>query len=249
MTTTGTTAKDAPTRPRSGAGPGLLVSVRNEFEAREAVAGGAYVIDVKEPAAGPLGAASVSVIGGVVKDLAGALPVTVATGEIGDAFPVGLLPPGVFVAKLGLAGTGKGRWRDEVRTWVSRLPPTVGGALVAYADWQAAQSPPPEEVLMQAAAIGCRGFVVDTWSKGGPCSLDLLGADDLRALIAGAIQRDLTVVLAGSLTRDRVAEALELRPTLLGVRGAACEGGRSGAVNRDLVRGIVRSIDACRGGG
>ena len=35
---------------------GLLVSVRNAAEATEALAGGASIIDVKEPLAGPLGA-------------------------------------------------------------------------------------------------------------------------------------------------------------------------------------------------
>ncbi len=37
---------------------GLLVSVRDESEAREALAGGATIVDVKEPGRGPLGAAA-----------------------------------------------------------------------------------------------------------------------------------------------------------------------------------------------
>jgi len=226
-----------------------LVSVRNASEARDALSGGARVIDVKEPAAGPLGAAAMSEISGVVQTLAGAAPVTVATGEIGDAFPVERLPPGVCIAKLGLAAAADGGWRDDCGRWASRLPSSVGGALVAYADWRTAHSPPPEEVLLQAVAIGCRGFVVDTWSKEGGCSLDLLETVRLRALIDTAIERDLMVVLAGSIATDRVAEAAALRPTLVGVRGAACIGGRSGAVDGERVREIVRRLDACRDGG
>lgn len=224
------------------------MSVRNASEARVALAGGARVIDVKEPAAGPLGAAAMSVISDVVETLAGAATVTVATGEIDDSFPVERLPPGVFIAKLGLAGAGNGDWRGDSKRWASRLPPSVSGALVAYADWQTAQSPPPEEVLRQAAAIGCRGLVVDTWLKGGGCSLDLLEGVRLRSLIDAAIERDLMVVLAGSITTERVAEAAALRPTLLGVRGAACVGGRSGEVDGERVQEIVRRLDACRHG-
>jgi uncharacterized protein (UPF0264 family) len=226
-----------------------LVSVRNASEARDALASGARVIDVKEPAAGPLGAAAMSDISGVVETLAGAATVTVATGEIGDRFPVERLPAGVVVAKLGLAGAASGGWRDECSRWASRLPSSVGGALVAYADWPTAQSPPPVEVLLQAAAIGCRGFVVDTWSKGGGCSLDLLETVQLRALIDAAIERDLMVVLAGSITTERVAEAAALRPTFVGVRGAACVGGRSGVLDGERVREILRRLDACRSDG
>ncbi|MEX0885938.1 MAG: (5-formylfuran-3-yl)methyl phosphate synthase, partial [Phycisphaeraceae bacterium] len=49
-------------RPASPDRPGLLVSVRNVAEARAAMAGGADVIDIKEPAAGALGAASPTTI-------------------------------------------------------------------------------------------------------------------------------------------------------------------------------------------
>ena len=38
-----------------GRGPQLLVSVRNATEAAAAVLGGADILDVKEPANGPLG--------------------------------------------------------------------------------------------------------------------------------------------------------------------------------------------------
>ena len=47
-------------------GPRLLVSVRNADEAIAALAGGAHVIDVKEPERGSLGAADTSAIAEIV---------------------------------------------------------------------------------------------------------------------------------------------------------------------------------------
>lgn len=249
MNTTSAIRKAPAGLPPIGPLPGLLVSVRDASEARDALAGGAGVIDVKEPDAGPLGAASTSVIASVVGVVAGAAPITVATGEIGGAFPVERLPPGVAVAKVGVAGAGARDWRAEALCWASRLPTSTAAALVAYADWQAAQAPAPEDILTHAAAIGCCGFVVDTWSKEGRCSLDLLPPTRLRALVDAAIERRLSVVLAGSVTAERVAEAASLRPTLVGVRGAACAGGRSGVVDRERVRVLAQQLDACRRGG
>ena len=63
---------------------GLLVSVRSAAEAVAAVAGGASVIDVKEPDRGPLGRADVSVWREVRAVVPASIPVSVALGELAD---------------------------------------------------------------------------------------------------------------------------------------------------------------------
>lgn len=234
------------TERRGGATPGLLVSVRDAKEAAEALAGGADVIDVKEPNAGPLGAASMEAISAVIAAVAQSAPITVATGDLGDNFPWEDAPTGIAIAKLGLAGGINRTWREQTARWVDRLPTTTAGALVAYADWQAAAAPAPEEVLSHAVEIGCAGFVVDTWSKGGGYCLDLLARGRTKSLIEKAITEGLAVVLAGSITAERVDEAASFGPTLVGVRGAACVGGRSGVVDAERVRAIVGRLGACR---
>jgi uncharacterized protein (UPF0264 family) len=85
--------------------PRLLVSVRNAAETAAALAGGADLIDVKEPDRGSLGAADARQIAEVVRHVAGRVPVSVALGELTDV--VGQPLPdltGVTYAKLGLAG-------------------------------------------------------------------------------------------------------------------------------------------------
>ena len=66
----------------------LLVSVRDAAEARTAVEGGADLIDIKEPARGPLGAADVDVVEQIIAEVAGRRPVSAALGELRDWRPL-----------------------------------------------------------------------------------------------------------------------------------------------------------------
>ena len=60
----------------------LLVSVRSTAEAEAALRGGADIIDIKEPARGPLGMAPPEVCGSIVQRVAGRAPVSAALGEL-----------------------------------------------------------------------------------------------------------------------------------------------------------------------
>jgi len=83
--------------------PQLLVSVRSADEARAALAGGADLIDVKEPSRGPLGAADSEVIGDVLRAVDGRVPVSAALGEF-VAWRDRPVPRGLHYAKWGMAG-------------------------------------------------------------------------------------------------------------------------------------------------
>ena len=85
---------------------GLLISVRSADEARIALAGGADVIDVKEPSRGALGAATPFVWDEVREVVAGCRPVSVALGELLDdeIDELAAATAGCEFAKIGLAG-------------------------------------------------------------------------------------------------------------------------------------------------
>ena len=92
----------------------LLVSVRNPTEAAAALAGGADLIDIKEPVRGSLGRADDAVIAAVVRCLAGRRPVSAALGELSAAAVVRALP-GLRYVKCGLAGCGAGgAWEQSL---------------------------------------------------------------------------------------------------------------------------------------
>src|SRR5207302_6104293 len=87
----------------------LLVSVRGSVEARAAVAGGADVIDAKDPARGPLGPVRRDRLAAIRRAVGAARPVSAALGDAGDAAMVAAAASaaaaaGVAFVKLGFGG-------------------------------------------------------------------------------------------------------------------------------------------------
>jgi uncharacterized protein (UPF0264 family) len=234
--------------------PGLLVSVRNATEARAALAGGADVIDVKEPERGSLGAADNETISKIVVAVGSRAVVTVARGELAELNQGGngenqdRLPNGVSLFKVGLANCRdlpdwQARWRQIT---VATAPVGSGGTLqpvaVVYADWRAARAPSPADVLDLAIGNQCPALLIDTWDKSAGTLFDHWPSDDLRLFLAKVREHGIAVVLAGSLTGENVARAAQLAPDLVAVRTAACDGGRTGAVSENKVRELKSAI-------
>jgi uncharacterized protein (UPF0264 family) len=228
---------------------GLLVSVRSAAEAEAALAGGAALIDVKEPARGSLGRADGETITAVLRVVAGRRPVSAALGELsekgsGTFSQFGKKEPDPFsiaYAKWGLAGCG-GRpdWPDDFGRAADLLPPGCRPVAVAYADWRRAAAPPPGDVCAFACARPWGAFLVDTWGKDGTTLLDWLSPDQLAELLARCRAAGVPVALAGSLGVEELLRLRPLRPGWFAVRGAACrDGRRTSAIDADRVRRLV----------
>jgi (5-formylfuran-3-yl)methyl phosphate synthase len=229
--------------------PGLLISVRSAAEAAVALAGGADVIDVKEPSRGSLGAAEASVVASVVACVAGRAPVSAALGEL-DTFStdqpgrmLSELPAGVALAKLGLAGCrGQPDWQTRWRAALAGMPAATSPVAVVYGDWRPAGAPRPDEVLAAAVALGCPALLVDTWDKSGGTLLDHWPAGRLAPFVDRVRRRGLAVVLAGSLSGPALTSAVRLGPDLVAVRGAVCDGDRSGTICPQRVSEVRRAV-------
>jgi uncharacterized protein (UPF0264 family) len=233
----------------------LLVSVRNAEEARAALAGGAEIIDAKEPSLGALGAVSIEVLREIIGAVNGMRPVSAALGDSGD---VELLASaaraaaeaGAMFVKVGFADV---REMGAVR---ARLAKVMDGALlptspcavvaVAYADWDEVGGAAPSTVLAAAAAEGAMGVLVDTVRKDGAGLFRCLGRAALGSLVREARERSLLVALAGRITVEDLAFAYEAGAEIAGVRGAACEYGREGRVRESRVRELVAARDLLR---
>ena len=226
---------------------GLLVSVRDAVEAAAAVAGGATVVDVKDPARGSLGMADPDAAAAVAAATLGRVPWTLACGELGEGVDaihdrvqrvVSLLPAGVappLAAKAGPAGAGAG-WRELLVAFGRGLPPGVAPVAVAYADWERASAPTPDDVIAAATAAGFGLLLVDTWDKAGPPLLaDAVAGRRVAGWVGRARAAGMRVVLAGSLRAGTVWRAVACGPDLIAVRSAACTGGRLGTVCRKRV--------------
>ncbi len=233
----------------------LLVSVRAGDEVPEALAGGADIIDAKEPAHGSLGPVSPEVLLAIAARVPEPVPLSVALGDFTDPDAVRLAVAGAGVpirrvptyVKLGFAGE-----RSEAAV-VSLVAAAMEAAdamaigpivvPVAYADHDNADSAGPGEVLRAAMAAGARAFLIDTYLKDGRGLLQWIALERLRGLAAGARSAGVLLALAGSLdlaALDHIAGIADV----IGVRGAACRGGRTGSVEARLV---MRVSDRLRG--
>jgi uncharacterized protein (UPF0264 family) len=236
----------------------LLVSVRDEREAAAALAGGADIIDAKEPARGPLGPVEADVLRNIAARVPPTVPLSAALGDFAEldevrAAVIGARVPdrrdAPFYLKLAFAGTHSA---DRVTTLLRAARLSVASdrqprvlVAVAYADHEAAGSPRAEELLRSALVAGVGGFLVDTWMKDGHGLLDHLPPARLAALSSTARDAGLLFALAGSLGPVEV-ERLTHLADVIGVRGGACRGGRQGAVDPARVRELRRRLGGAR---
>jgi uncharacterized protein (UPF0264 family) len=233
----------------------LLVSVRSAIEAEAALAGGASIIDVKEPARGPLGRADETVWREVRRAVPASIPVSVALGELNEwteparvEIPVDLWT-GIAFRKLGLS--------DSVPTWIDRWrelrerlaapaesrPGSSGRGpswvAVVYLDWERARAPDPETVIQAAVEIeDCSGVLFDTWHKSGQQGVDRRW----ERRFARVRESGRFLALAGSLDIEAIRRLSRLEPEIFAVRGAACRGGdRRAGIDPERVAHLVEA--------
>jgi hypothetical protein len=167
------------------------------------------------------------------------------------------LPARIAYLKLGTAGLETNeRWEkrfaEATQRWTSTeclngdriakleddAPPgLVKWIAVAYADWEVARGPCPEEVLEGARDCGCAGVLIDTHSKEDGRLLDWLNVDRLAALAGLARSRGLEFAVAGRLQIADWPRLSAVHPDIVGIRSAACRSGiRDGDIDASAVR-------------
>lgn len=212
----------------------LLISVRNAEEALIAAECGVDIIDLKEPANGPLGCASPATVAEFSSAMAlRDLQTSVAAGELIASPPSlpGSSDAAVHYVKCGTSGyADRGGWSGAFRTdwqrWADRVVKQQAVPVpVFYADAESCRGLPPETIAANASSLGTEMVLIDTWEKrGGLTLLDCLSRQRL-ALIATAL-RELNVglALAGSLSKDDIPLLSDVGAEVVGFRGAACIG-------------------------
>lgn len=207
---------------------GLLVSVRDEEEAEAALAGGADIIDIKEPARGSLGQADASTIRAIVQKVARRVPVSAALGEWDEG--IGLPAVALDFVKWGPAQGA--RRLKEWSTFVNQRPREGPQFVhVAYADWECAQAPSVEYIADLACREAGNLLLLDTHCKEAvgfgrkPTLLDWIDEETVRILCKRCRASGVRVALAGSLGPEEIERLLPAQPDWFAVRGAVCEEG------------------------
>lgn len=227
----------------------LLVSVRDAMEARAALAGGAEIIDAKEPAAGSLGPVAPAELASIRQAVPPEVGLSAALGDVTDLGEVesalaSVLVPLDFI-KVGFSGVAeRGRLRSLIARAVRLAPSVPAGPtliVVAYADWRQTGSLPPAAMAELATDAGAGGMLVDTAVKDGTTLFDLCEVDELAALGGLLVRRGGLFALGGVLNEADIPRARATGAAVFGVRTAACEGGRGGRVSAARVKRLAES--------
>ncbi len=222
---------------------GLLASVRSPAEAGIALAGGADIIDLKEPRDGALGALPAQAIAAAVALVGGRRPVSATIGDlpmqpalICDAV-ARTAALGVDYVKIGMFPGG----RPEA--CLDALAPRAesGTALVAllFADCD-----PDFRLVDRAARNGFAGVMLDTLRKGGGNLRQCLDDRALQRFVERVHAHRMLAGLAGSLRLEDIPALLPLRADYLGFRGALCRGDRAGRLDPDRLSAVRSMLGA-----
>jgi uncharacterized protein (UPF0264 family) len=227
---------------------GMLASVRSLAEARIVLAAGVDLIDLKEPAAGALGALEEKRVRRIVRFVDGRKPVSATVGDlpceaalVDDA--IGRRAAcGVDLLKIGISAAAVDR--STLRVLERRAAAGNRIVLVFFAEFWRGNAD-----LRTLRSAGITGVMLDTAEKTGGPLTRRLGRAELAGFVEAARETGLLCGLAGSLSEHDARLLLPLRPDYLGFRGALCVGGRrSDTVDACAVHGRTRNSRRPHGG-
>ena len=227
----------------------------------EAVAGGADIIDVKNPKEGALGASFPWVISKIRKITPSNIEVSCAIGDVPN-FPcavslaaLGAATTGVDYVKVGLFGVKTKEaavyLMQGVTKAVKEYNSMVKVVATGYADAERVGSVNPLLVPDIANEAGADVAMIDTAVKDGKSLFAFLTVDQLRRFVSCAHAYGLKAALAGSIRPKDLPKVKALGADIVGLRGAACtsEDRVNGRITREKVQAIAdaaRSIEECR---
>lgn len=223
----------------------MLASVAGPEEAAVALAGGADLIDLKNPGDGALGAVPPSVVRATAAAIAGRRPVSAVAGNL--PFTPEAVPPAVrAMAEAGAAWVKVGLFPAGETAATLRALRELSGRVrlvaVLFADQE-----PDLAVLPALAAAGFAGAMLDTAEKGAGRLLTVQDMPALARFVALCREHHLFCGLAGRLEAPDVPRLLLLHPDILGFRSALCAEGRGGPIDAAQVR-LIRELIPQEGG-
>jgi uncharacterized protein (UPF0264 family) len=239
----------------------MLASVTSIEEALIALDAGVDMIDLKNPAAGALGALTVPEVTDIVlaihqrrrlnatvstttssKTNATANPTISATiGDlpmqaqlIADATKA-MLETGIDIVKIGFFGHSH---HAECLEALSALAKQGKLIAVLFAD-----EAPNFDLLTMIADAGFYGVMLDTAHKNGQHLLNHMHLDELSDFVNRAKLLGLETGLAGSIQAPHIQDLALLKPSYLGFRGALCElSQRTSKISPDKISSLKKQF-------
>jgi uncharacterized protein (UPF0264 family) len=214
----------------------------NEKEASEAIAGGADIIDVKNPQEGPLGANFPWVIKQIREITPKNIQVSCTIGEAPNlpgsislaALGAALL--GVDYIKVGLRGFNTVReavcFLENVKRAAKECNPNVKLVAAGYADAERAGTLDPMLIPEIASKARVDVAMLDTAIKDDKNLFNFLSSQQLAKFVNSSHKFGLEAALAGSLRKQDLPLVYRLGADIAGFRGAVC-------TNYDRIKGQI----------
>ncbi len=232
----------------------LLISPMNVQEASEAIAGGADIIDVKNPREGALGANFPWIIKQIKEITPKNVQVSCALGDVPN------LPGSVSLAALGAATLGVDYVKvglyglktvqeavylaQNVTKAAKQVNPKIKVAVAGYADARRIDALDPMLVPEIAFKAQADVAMLDTYVKDGKNLFTFLTAEQLKKFAEKSHNLGLEVAMAGSLRKEDLPAIYGCGADIAGLRGAACTGSDrvKGEMKRSLVAELVEAV-------
>jgi uncharacterized protein (UPF0264 family) len=226
----------------------------NEKEASEAIAGGADIIDVKNPKEGALGANYPWVIKKIREITPKNIEVSCTLGEAPN------LPGSISLAALGAASLGVDYIKvglyglktpkeaifllQNVNRAAKEYNPKIKVVATGYADAERIGAVDPLLIPEIAHKAQVDVAMIDTAVKDGKNLFDYLTQEQLTKFINSAHNFGLEAALAGSLRKQDLPVVYGLGADVAGLRGAACTNSNrvTGQITRKLVHELVEIV-------
>ena len=222
---------------------GMLASVRNLAEAKMVYAGGADIIDMKEPNEGALGAAPLQDIHLVVDELWEKCIVSATVGDL-PADSAMINEKVIKTAESGVDYVKIGMFSDRhIETCLPNLIHCTNKGIAIIAVFFADMDFDVDQAIKAAANARLKGVMLDTARKGSGGLLAYKNILQLEYFVNRAKQNNLLSGLAGSLTTEDIAVLLKTSPDYIGFRTALCDKHeRMGSLNEQAIQTVRESI-------
>jgi len=226
----------------------------NEKEASEAIAGGADIIDVKNPQEGALGANFPWVIKRIREIAPRKIQVSCALGDVPNLpgsislAALGAASLGVDYIKVGLYGFKTPREAvfllQNVNKAAKECNPKIKVVATGYADAERISTLDPMLIPEIASLAQVDLAMIDTAVKDGKNIFNFLAVKQLEKFVDEAHKLGLEAALAGSLRKQDLPVVYGLGADVAGLRGAACTNSDrvKGQITRKLVQELVETV-------
>jgi hypothetical protein len=230
----------------------LMVSVQDLYEAKQALKGGADIVDVKNLQEALVGSAHPNVVKEIRNEVPSAHHASVTLGVVPDQ--IGTVSMAVYAAGILDATSVKvgfmvSEYNVALETLLAAKEALIGtqtkliGSL--FADNLLYDGGIDPDLMVQLAKEGqCDGFLIDTLVKDGRNLFDFVPEDRLKEMVLEGKELGMSTALSGHLKMSDLDELSRVNPDIVGVRGAVCQkGDRDSRVHWESVSEFKNQLD------